>query len=150
MVKAQEQSSQSYETNTGWSADSGSKELQPRRRKRNSYYYYWLDSIYKFVVRPNSRVLLVGCECGDLLAAVRPSYNVIRTTSYLMMPQVSALPKLKLLPYIHEHHFSTQKDVLNAADSILNKVRIFQMTGIPSLFGIVYEIGHFAKDAPEE
>lgn len=45
-------------------------------RKRNSYYYKWLERIYRFVVRPNSRVLHVGCECGDLLAAVSPSYGV--------------------------------------------------------------------------
>ena len=36
-------------------------------RRRNSYYYGWLDRIYKFVIRPNSRVLHIGCECGDLL-----------------------------------------------------------------------------------
>jgi len=47
-----------------------------RWRKRNSYYYKWLDGIYKFVVRPGSRVLHVGCDCGDLLAAVEPSYGV--------------------------------------------------------------------------
>ncbi|MHC4309737.1 MAG: class I SAM-dependent methyltransferase [Planctomycetota bacterium] len=47
-----------------------------RWRKRNTYYYKWLDKIYKFVVRPNSRVLHIGCECGDLLAAVQPSYGV--------------------------------------------------------------------------
>ena len=47
-----------------------------RWRKRNAYYYRWLNRIYKFVVRPNSRVLHVGCECGDLLAAVGPSYGV--------------------------------------------------------------------------
>ena len=47
-----------------------------RWRKRNSYYYRWLDKIYKFIVRPNSRVLHVSCECGDLLAAVEPSYGV--------------------------------------------------------------------------
>ena len=47
-----------------------------RWRRRNAYYYGWLDKIYKFVVRPNSRVLHVGCECGDLLAAVEPSYGV--------------------------------------------------------------------------
>ena len=45
-------------------------------RRRNSYYYGWLEKIYKFVVRPNSRVLHVGCKCGDLLAAVKPSYGV--------------------------------------------------------------------------
>lgn len=53
----------------------GEKELL-RWRKRNSYYYGWLDEIYRFVVRPGSRVLHVGCECGDLLAAVEPSYGV--------------------------------------------------------------------------
>ncbi|MHC4742155.1 MAG: glycosyltransferase [Planctomycetota bacterium] len=47
-----------------------------RWRKHNSYYYKWLEGIYKFVVRPGSRVLHVGCECGDLLAAVEPSYGV--------------------------------------------------------------------------
>ena len=47
-----------------------------RWRKRNSYYYNWLERIYRFVVRPDSRVLHVGCECGDLLAAVSPSYGV--------------------------------------------------------------------------
>ena len=47
-----------------------------RWRKRNSYYYNWLGRIYKFVVRPGSRVLHVGCEYGDILAAVQPSYGV--------------------------------------------------------------------------
>ena len=47
-----------------------------RWRKRNSYYYRWLEKIYRFSVRPNSRVLQVGCECGDILAAVKPSYGV--------------------------------------------------------------------------
>jgi len=47
-----------------------------RWRIRNSYYYDWLERIYRFIVRPNSRVLHVGCECGDLLAAVRPGYGV--------------------------------------------------------------------------
>ncbi len=47
-----------------------------RYRRRNAYYYGWLDRIYRFVVRPGSRVLHVGCEAGDLLAAVEPSYGV--------------------------------------------------------------------------
>jgi len=51
-------------------------ELLLKWRRRNSYYYGWLDRIYRFVVRPNSRVLHVGCECGDLLAAVEPAYGV--------------------------------------------------------------------------
>ncbi|UCG59239.1 MAG: glycosyltransferase [Phycisphaerales bacterium] len=47
-----------------------------RWRKRNAYYYAWLNRVYRFFVRPNSRVLHIGCECGDLLAAVEPSYGV--------------------------------------------------------------------------
>lgn len=48
----------------------------PRWRRRNAYYYKWLDRIYRFAVRPGSRVLHIGCECGDLLAAVEPSHGV--------------------------------------------------------------------------
>ncbi len=57
-------------------ADALGEKALLRWRRRNSYYYRWLDRIYRFVVRPNSRVLHVGCECGDLLAAVEPSYGV--------------------------------------------------------------------------
>ena len=53
-----------------------SEESLLRWRRRNAYYYGWIDRIYKSVVRPGSRVLHVGCECGDLLAAVEPAYGV--------------------------------------------------------------------------
>jgi len=44
-------------------------------RKKNRYYYRWLDRTYAHNVRPGSRVLHVGCEAGDLLAAVEPAYG---------------------------------------------------------------------------
>lgn len=47
---------------------------------------------------------------------------------------------------IREHHFSTQKDILDAANSVLDKVRVVQMQSTPSLFGPVYEVGHFVKN----
>jgi len=46
---------------------------------------------------------------------------------------------------IREHHFSTEKDVFNTADSVLDKVRVVQMRSIPPLFGSIYEVGHFVK-----
>ncbi|MHC4156600.1 MAG: class I SAM-dependent methyltransferase [Planctomycetota bacterium] len=46
---------------------------------------------------------------------------------------------------IREHHFSTEKDVLDAASQVLQKVQIAQMRSVPSLFGPVYEVGHFVK-----
>ncbi len=60
-------------TDAGWA---GGEESLLKWRRRNRYYYEWLDRIYRFVVRPGSRVLHVGCECGDLLAAVEPAYGV--------------------------------------------------------------------------
>lgn len=71
MVEARNRNSGSCE-----SGAEGNEESLLRWRRRNAYYYEWLDRIYKFVVRANSRVLHVGCECGDLLAAVEPCYGV--------------------------------------------------------------------------
>jgi SAM-dependent methyltransferase len=73
MAESENQTSQPSNKKKGVQS---SEEMEPRWRRRNSYYYSWLDKIYKFVVRPNSRVLHIGCECGDLLAAVKPSYGV--------------------------------------------------------------------------
>jgi ubiquinone/menaquinone biosynthesis C-methylase UbiE len=49
----------------------------------------------------------------------------------------------RLLGYdIREHHFSTEKDVLSAAQSVFDKQQVIQMK---SIFGPVYEVGHFIK-----
>jgi SAM-dependent methyltransferase len=77
MDETTSQTSQNPQTDATEKADVATNAKQLLRwRKRNTYYYKWLDRIYRFVVRPNSRVLHVGCECGDLLAAVEPSYGV--------------------------------------------------------------------------
>ena len=46
---------------------------------------------------------------------------------------------------IREHHYSTEKDVFEAANSVLRKVRLVRMQSVPPLFGPVYEVGCFAK-----
>jgi len=73
MTEAESQNLQSAPAVT---AVQPNEQLLLRWRRRNSYYYSWLERIYRFVVRPDSRVLHVGCECGDLLAAVEPSYGL--------------------------------------------------------------------------
>jgi ubiquinone/menaquinone biosynthesis C-methylase UbiE len=57
----------------------------------------------------------------------------------------------RLLGYnIREHHFSTEKDVLEAAGAILKKVRVERMKSVPSVFGAVYEVGLFKKNKNTE
>jgi len=52
----------------------------------------------------------------------------------------------RLLGYnIREHHFSTEKDVFDAARNVLREVRVVRMQSVPSIFGAVYEVGHFIK-----
>ena len=52
----------------------------------------------------------------------------------------------RLLGYnIREHHFSTEQDVFNTARSVLTQMRVVRMKSVPSIFGAVYEIGHFIK-----
>ncbi len=46
---------------------------------------------------------------------------------------------------IRQHHFSTEKDVAQAAAQSLLTVRIRQMKSTPAVFGSVYEVGHFIK-----
>lgn len=52
----------------------------------------------------------------------------------------------RLLGYnIREHHFSTEIEVMQAADKIFKKIKVYAMKASPSFFGNVYEIGHFMK-----
>ncbi len=52
------------------------EEGSPRWCIRNRCYYWWLNCIFQSAVRPNARVLYVGCEGGDLLAAGKPRYGL--------------------------------------------------------------------------
>ncbi len=52
----------------------------------------------------------------------------------------------RLLGYnIREHHFSTEKQVMEAAEKAFDKEQVQAMKAFPSFFGNVYEIGHFTK-----
>lgn len=52
----------------------------------------------------------------------------------------------KLLGHdIRLEHFSTEQDVSHAAKNLLEKVRVIDMKSTPSIFGTVYQVGHFIK-----
>jgi len=54
----------------------------------------------------------------------------------------------RLLGYnIREHHFSTERQVEEAAEKVFKKEQVQAMKAFPSFFGNVYEIGHFTKPA---
>jgi hypothetical protein len=53
-----------------------------------------------------------------------------------------------LLGYnIRKYHFSTEQDVFHAATKHFQQVRLLPMQSTPAVFGNVYEIGHFIKQA---
>ncbi len=47
---------------------------------------------------------------------------------------------------IRKLHFSTERDIEIAASHHLKKSKLYAMKGSPSIFGNVYEIGHFVKE----
>lgn len=52
-----------------------------------------------------------------------------------------------LLGYdIRKAHFSTEKQIASKAEEMFRKVCIIPMNSTPSIFGAVYEVGHFIKD----
>ncbi|MBK7449389.1 MAG: class I SAM-dependent methyltransferase [Anaerolineales bacterium] len=54
----------------------------------------------------------------------------------------------RLLGYnIREHHFSTEKEVMEAAEKIFKKELVHAMKAFPAFLGNVYEIGNFLKTA---
>jgi ubiquinone/menaquinone biosynthesis C-methylase UbiE len=52
----------------------------------------------------------------------------------------------RLLGYdIRQHHFSTERDVSDAAAAVMRQVRLKSMLATPAILGAVYQVGHFAK-----
>jgi hypothetical protein len=46
---------------------------------------------------------------------------------------------------IRKEHFSTEKDIANAAQRAFSTGKVIQMKSTPPIFGAVYEVGHFIK-----
>jgi ubiquinone/menaquinone biosynthesis C-methylase UbiE len=46
---------------------------------------------------------------------------------------------------IREHHFSTEREIAEAAEKVFSRVNQFPLRGLAGLAGPIYEIGHFIK-----
>jgi len=47
---------------------------------------------------------------------------------------------------IRDNHFSTELQIRSAAQKCLSEENVIQMVSFPSLFGAVYQVGHFVKN----
>jgi SAM-dependent methyltransferase len=55
----------------------------------------------------------------------------------------------RLLGYkIHQHHFSSEKDVAQAAGQAFKPIALRKLKGLWGLSGSLYEVGHFVKASP--
>ena len=101
-------------------------------------------------------VLLISvCEHlypEELMNAFNEIYRVLKNGGQVVYGMPIERPFMvwmfRLLGFnIREHHFSTHNDVLNATQSSFKIVNFKRMKGVfPfSIFGYIYEIGHFTK-----
>jgi ubiquinone/menaquinone biosynthesis C-methylase UbiE len=99
--------------------------------------------------------ILEHLKPSELVTAFEEIHRVLRPGGQVVYGVPIERPFMvfmfRLLGYnIREHHFSTEKDVLEAAGAVMEKVRVVRMKSVPSVFGAVYEIGHFKKNQNAE
>ncbi len=87
---------------------------------------------------------------GDQKRAFSEISRVLKQNGYVIygvpVERPFMVAMFKLLGYdIRKAHFSTEINVLEAAQKIMKIEKIVQMRSTPPWFGVVYEIGHFTK-----
>jgi len=94
--------------------------------------------------------ILEHLHSDELESAFKEIHRVLKPGGQLVYGAPIERPFMvtmfRLLGYdIRKAHFSTEKQIAEAAGKTFLKVRIHQMKSTPPLFGAVYEVGHFVK-----
>lgn len=84
------------------------------------YYLRRLESLYRFLVPANSRVLELGCGQGDLLASLRPSYGVgVDFSAEMLQRGCQRYPALHFLEAdVHDLDLREQFDYIIVSDLV--------------------------------
>jgi len=90
------------------------------RKPATTYYHRRLAEIYRFIVRPHSKVLELACGVGDLLAALEPSVGVgVDFSSRLLEQAAHRYPKLRFIQCdAHELNLEEQFDYIILSDLV--------------------------------
>jgi ubiquinone/menaquinone biosynthesis C-methylase UbiE len=86
----------------------------------------------------------------ELVTAMEQVYRVLKPNGQMVYgvpverPFTNAVYRLMGVN-IRAHHFSTEKDVRKAAETLFSKKNILSMDGFLPFVGSVYEVGHFVK-----
>jgi len=86
----------------------------------SGYYHNRLQKVLQFVIPPGQRVMEMGCGCGELLAALKPSYGVGVDFSAEMIERAkNGYPDLHFIQAdAHELNIKTQFDFIILSDLV--------------------------------
>lgn len=89
-------------------------------RRASAYYHRRLTEVYRFLVRPHSRVLELGCGSGDLLAALEPAEGVgLDFSPHLLEQAKSCHPQLRFVESdAHELNLTESFDYVILSDLV--------------------------------
>jgi SAM-dependent methyltransferase len=84
--------------------------------------------------------------CREIMRVLRPGGQLVYGVPIERKFMASMFRLLGSGADIHDQHLSTHEDVARGAASVARQVRIVRMKSVPSVFGDVYEVGHFVKE----
>lgn len=93
---------------------------KPLRRSAGAFYHKLIERYYRFLISQGQSILELGCGCGDLLAALKPSFGVGIDFSAATINEAAAKhPELHfIVGDVHELAFQETFDVIVISDLV--------------------------------